>query len=195
MQQQQQRPPPPELLAGEVTLNNKTEPPPAGRSIDWINVECCVLQRIARESADRHENPTQNIIRARPELNSPRHRPLLCVVYAVRVWQVHYTQIHSSAACLAQGGGDCLSGCGLGRSGFRTSGVEQNYTPRVVAFGGRRVFGRCVYKHTKRNNRNSVVCAFIPWPPPPPSSQSFYALRHRRQTTDVWGLGCRVSDG
>lgn len=37
MQQQQ----PPELRAGEVTLNNKTEPPPpAGRSIDWINVEC-----------------------------------------------------------------------------------------------------------------------------------------------------------
>lgn len=91
--------------------------------------------------------------------------------------------------------GDCLSGCGLGRSGFRTSGVEQHYTPRVVAFGAGRVFGRCVYKHTKRNNRNSVVCAFIPWPPPPPSSQSFYALRHRRQTTDVWGLEWRVSDG
>lgn len=156
-----------------------------------------MLQRIARESADRHENPTQNIIRARPEYNSPRHRPGLCVVYAVRVWQVHYTQIHSSAACLAQGGGDCLSGCGLGHEAVDSGRVEWSSIilrgllcrSVVAAFGGRRVFGRCVYKHTKRNNRNSVVCAFIPWPPPPP------ALRHRRQTTDVWGLGWRVSDG
>lgn len=83
-----------------------------------------MLQRIARESADRHENPTQNIIRARPEYNSPRHRPGLCVVYAVRVWQVHYTQIHSSAACLAQGGGDCLSGCGLGHEAVDSGRVE-----------------------------------------------------------------------
>lgn len=83
-----------------------------------------------------------------------------------------------------RGRADCLSGCGLGRSdsGRRpttatptTSGALWRVVVLLVLRSVVRLFGLWfgVCTNTKRNNRNSVVCAFIPsWPPPPSHRQT-----------------------
>lgn len=94
---------------GEVTLNNKTAP--AGRFIDWISDGagmgrtsarlCRVYFTSERASATRTQNRTFGATKyILFVLLLPACR---CCCLRSACLKVHYTQIHSSSACLACG--------------------------------------------------------------------------------------------